>query len=86
MRGEIVDARPTACGRLAQVFTNDPWVGNALPATGFLEAQLNDLAATIAATACDAIVIATPVDVARLIKLSKPHCPVRCDLAEISRI
>lgn len=83
--GEIVDPRSTARGSLAEVFTHYPWIGKALPAVGYSEAQLNDLAATIAATDCDAIIIATPVDLARLITLPQPHCRVRYDLAEISR-
>lgn len=82
---EIVDPKPSACGSLAEVFTRYPWVGKALPAMGYSAAQLNDLGATIAATDCDAIVIATPVDLARLIKLPKPHCRVRYDIEEISR-
>jgi predicted GTPase len=52
---------------------------------GYSQAQLDDLAATIAAVDCDTIVIATPVDLARLIPLDKPYCRVRYDLEEISR-
>jgi predicted GTPase len=51
---------------------------------GYSDAQLADLAATIAATPCDSIIVATPVDLARLITLPKPHCRVRYDLEEIS--
>jgi predicted GTPase len=51
---------------------------------GYSEAQLKDLAATINAVACDTIIVATPVDLARLIPLTKPYCRVRYDLEEIS--
>ena len=51
---------------------------------GYSQAQLDDLAATIAAVDCDTIVIATPVDLARLIPLDKPYCRVHYDLEEIS--
>jgi predicted GTPase len=51
---------------------------------GYSQSQLDDLAATIESTPCDSIVIATPVDLARLIRLPKPHCRVRYDLAEVS--
>jgi len=81
---EIVDPRPGARGSLADIFKHFPWVGKALPAMGYSPAQLEDLAATINATLCDSIVIATPVDLARLIALAKPHCRVRYDLEEIS--
>ena len=52
---------------------------------GYSREQLADLAATIAAVECDSIVIATPVDLARLISLEKPSCRVRYDLEEISQ-
>ena len=82
---EIVDPRPTAKGSLVGTFKRFPWVGKALPAMGYSETQLNELAATINGTVCDSIVIANPVDLARLIPLDKPHCRVRYDLEEISR-
>ena len=82
---EIVNPKPAACGSLVEIFARYPWVGSALPAMGYSDAQLNDLAATIAATPCDSIIVATPVDLARLITLTKPHCRVRYDLEEIGR-
>jgi predicted GTPase len=81
---QMVDPRPAARGSLIEVFTRFPWVGAALPAMGYSQSQLHDLAATIAAVDCDAIVIATPVDLSRLLSLPKPHCQVHYDLAEIS--
>jgi predicted GTPase len=80
---QIVDPRPAARGGLPEVFARFPWVGPALPAMGYSQSQLNDLAATIAAADCDAIVIATPVDLTRLIPLAKPYCRVHYDLEEI---
>jgi predicted GTPase len=52
---------------------------------GYSESQLEDLAATIDASECDTVIIATPVDLARLIRLRKPYCRVRYDFEEISR-
>jgi predicted GTPase len=80
---EIVDARPAARGSLVETFKHFPWVDRALPAMGYSEAQLQDLAATINAVECDTIIVASPVDLARLIALPKPHCRVRYDLEEI---
>jgi predicted GTPase len=82
---EIVDPRPNAKGSLAETFERFPWVGRVLPAMGYSRAQLDDLAATIEHTPCESIVVATPVDLARLIKMPKPHCRVRYDLEEMSR-
>lgn len=83
--GEIVDPKPGARGSLAETFKHFPWVGRALPAMGYSQSQLDDLTATINATLCDAIIVATPVDLTRLITLPKPVCRVRYDLEEISQ-
>jgi predicted GTPase len=82
---EIVDPRPFARGSLVEIFARYPWVGKALPAMGYSNTQLQDLSQTINGAACDGIIVATPVDLARLIRLPKPHCRVRYDLEEISR-
>lgn len=81
---EIVDPRPHAQGSLADTFKKFPWIGKALPAMGYSAQQLDDLGATIRATACDSIVVASPVDLSRLISLPRPACRVRYDLEEIS--
>lgn len=80
---DLVDPRISARGSLVEVFARYPWVGRALPAMGYSPAQLEDLQATIAAADCDSIIVATPIDLARLIKLPKPACRVRYDLEEI---
>jgi predicted GTPase len=81
----ITDPRSAARGSLRDTFERYPWVGPALPAMGYSQAQLDDLAATIEGVPCDAIIIATPVDLPRLIPLPKPYCRVRYDLEEIGR-
>ena len=80
----VVDPRPFARGSLIETFERIPWVKTSLPAMGYSREQLDDLAATVAAVDCDTVVIATPVDLARLIPLDKPPCRVRYDLEEIS--
>jgi predicted GTPase len=81
---EIVDARATAQGTLVETFRRSPWIQRALPAMGYSRSQLEDLTATINATPCETIIIATPIDLAHLIPLSRPHCRVRYELEEIS--
>jgi predicted GTPase len=81
---QVVDPKPAARGSLVEVFNRYPKLGPALPAMGYSQSQLDDLAATIAAVDCDTIVIATPVDLARLIPIAKPYCRVHYDLEEIS--
>ena len=80
----VVDPKPFARGSLIETFARFPRVQRALPAMGYSQAQLEDLAATIAAVECDTVVVATPVDLARLIPIAKPYCRVHYDLEEIS--
>lgn len=61
---ELVDPRPWAVGSLRDVYARFPHIGAVLPAMGYGEAQLADLAATIAATPCDVVVSGTPIDLA----------------------
>jgi len=80
---EIVDPKNNAVGRLAETYRIYPNIGHLLPAMGYGEEQMRDLSATIAATDCDSVVIATPIDLARVIKIDKPNTRVKYDLQEI---
>ena len=80
---EIIDPRPYAVGRLAETFEIYPEIGQLLPAMGYGEQQMKDLAATIEATVCDSVVIGTPIDLARVITINKPNTRVEYNLQEI---
>ncbi len=80
---ELVDPRPYAVGKLAQTFEIYPEIGVLLPAMGYGKEQLKDLEATINNTDCDAVVIGTPIDLNRIIKINKPSTRVFYDLQEI---
>jgi predicted GTPase len=82
---EIVDPRPYAVGRLVDTFDAYPGIGRVLPAMGYGEEQMRDLAATIERVPCDAVVVGTPIDLARLIEIRKPSVRVRYDLQEIGQ-
>jgi predicted GTPase len=82
---EIVDPRPYAVGRLVGTFATYPGIGRVLPAMGYGEEQIRDLEATIAQVPCDALVIGTPIDLNRLIRIEKPTVRVRYELQEIGR-
>jgi len=69
---ELVDPRPFAAGDLEQVFAEYPHIGAVLPAMGYGEEQVAALAATIGRTPCDAVLIATPVDLRRLFEIQRP--------------
>jgi predicted GTPase len=65
--GEIVDPRPYAVGSLRGVYERYPHIGPVLPAMGYGDEQLAELAATIDATPCDVVVSGTPMDLAALL-------------------
>ncbi len=80
---ELVDPRPFTVGRLAETFEIYPEIGVLLPAMGYGEEQLHDLEKTINNTDCDAVVIGTPIDLTRIIRINKPSTRVFYDLQEI---
>ena len=80
---DIVDPRPYAVGKLAETFRQYPDIGKLLPAMGYGEEQMRDLSTTIERAECDSVVIATPIDLARVIKISKPNTRVEYSLQEI---
>jgi predicted GTPase len=80
---ELVDPRPYTVGKLAETFKIYPNIGTLLPAMGYSEQQLKDLETTINNTDCDAVVIGTPIDLTRIVKINKPNTRVYYDLQEI---
>ncbi len=80
---EIVDPRPYAVGALAETYAKYPNTGAILPAMGYGDKQVADLEATIRATPHDVVLIATPIDLRRLVTFEKPALRVRYELQEI---
>ncbi len=81
--GEFIDPRPFAVGRLKDTFEIYPEIGVLLPAMGYGAQQIADLEATIAAADCDTVVIGTPIDLSRIVKIDKPTVIVGYELQEI---
>jgi len=81
----LVDPRPYTVGRLSETFELYPGIGTLLPAMGYGEQQLKDMETTINNTECDAVVIGTPIDLSRIIKINKPVTRVYYNLQEIGR-
>ncbi len=82
---ELIDPRPFTVGKLQETFKIYPGIGTLLPAMGYGEQQLKDLEKTIENTDCDAVVIGTPIDLNRIIKINKPNTRVYYDLQEIGK-
>ena len=69
---ELIDPRPFAVGSLKAVFAAYPHLNQILPAEGYFPQQLKDMETTIQQTPCDLVLVATPIDLSRLIRISQP--------------
>jgi predicted GTPase len=78
----IVDPRPFAVGSIRATFEKYTHVTEVLPAMGYGDKQVSELEATINAAACDLVLIGTPIDLGRLLKINKPSLRVRYELDE----
>jgi predicted GTPase len=82
---EIVDPRPWLVGEIKDTFRQYPGIGALLPAMGYSGAQLRDMERTINACECDVVIIATPIDLRRLVDIKHPTVRVGYELEEIGR-
>ena len=82
---EIVDPRPWVKGEIKKAFETYPEIGALLPALGYGKKQMMDLQKTINAIPCDSVVVGTPIDLTRLLKINKPSVRVRYELDEIGK-
>jgi predicted GTPase len=73
---ECVDPRPHAAGSLRAIFSRYPHLEKVLPAEGYFPEQLQDLETTVRQVPCDLVLIATPIDLSRLIKIEQPSLRV----------
>jgi predicted GTPase len=80
---ELVDPRPYTVRSITQTFEKYPDIGILLPAMGYGKQQIKDLETTINKTKCDLVLIATPIDLTRLMKINKPTVRVAYNLQEI---
>ena len=81
--GELVDPRPWTVGTITDTFKKYPDIGALMPAMGYGEQQIRDLEDSINRTDCDVVISATPIDLARIVKVNKPMVRVRYELEEI---
>jgi predicted GTPase len=81
----LVDPRPYAVGSIQKTFQKFPHLWRVLPAMGYSDTQRHELEETIKRVPCDLVVVATPIDLARAIKLDKPYVCVRYEVEEIGK-
>jgi predicted GTPase len=83
---ELVDPRPYAVGSIKEAYEKYPHLGFVLPALGYSEKQIAELNETVSRTPCDAVVIGTPVDLRKLMKINKPTVRVKYELKVLGPI
>jgi predicted GTPase len=82
---EIVDPRPYTVGTITETFKKYPGIGTLLPAMGYGDEQVKDLQTTINRVPCDVVIIGTPIDLNRIVKIKKPAVRVMYDLQEVGQ-
>jgi len=80
---KIVDPRPYAIGSIKRTFERFAHLGNVLPAMGYSEKQRHELQQTIRRVPCDVVLVATPIDLSRVISIDKPAVRVRYEVEEV---
>lgn len=83
---EIVDPRPFTVKSITATYEKYPKIGVLLPAMGYGDGQMKDLEETINNTDCDSVIIGTPIDLGRILKINKPSTRVRYELQEIGAV
>ncbi len=81
---EIIDPRPWTKGTITETFKKYPEIGALLPAMGYGDEQIKDLEDTINKVDCEAVIIGTPIDLNRIVKINKPTVRVQYELDEIT--
>ncbi|OLE56860.1 MAG: GTPase [Chloroflexi bacterium 13_1_20CM_2_59_7] len=82
---ELVDPRPYTVGSIRGTYERYPHLTNLLPAMGYSAMQRHELEETINHTPCDLVLVATPIDLSRVIKLDKPSLRVTYEVEELTR-
>jgi len=82
---ELVDPRPYTVGTISATYKKYPGIGVLLPAMGYGDQQVKDLEVTINKVPCDVVVIGTPIDLNRIVKIQKPTVRVKYELQEIGQ-
>jgi len=83
---EIVNPRPFTVASITATYEKYPNIGVLLPAMGYGDQQMKDLEETINKTECDSVIIGTPIDLGRILKINKPNTRVMYELEEIGDV
>ena len=82
---KLIDPRPYAVGSIKRIYEKYPHLGKVLPAMGYGQAQIKELAKTMARIDCDSFVLGTPIDLRRIMTVPKPSVRVRYEMRETTK-
>jgi predicted GTPase len=85
LKAKIIDPRPYATRSIKEVYKKYLHIWKVLPAVGYGREQMEDLELTINKTPCDTVLIGTPIDLGKYIKINKPYARVTYDIKEIGK-
>jgi predicted GTPase len=81
----LVDPKPFAVGSIKDTFNKYPDIDKLLPAMGYSRIQILELEETINQTDCDTVIIGTPIDLGKIIRINKPIVRAKYELKEKSK-
>jgi predicted GTPase len=81
---ELVNPKPYAVGSIKRTYEKYPHIGFVLPAMGYGAKQVKELEQTIEKTSCDSVVLGTPIDLRRIMKVDKPAVRVRYEMRSVT--
>ncbi|MDW5562056.1 MAG: cyclic 2,3-diphosphoglycerate synthase [Methanomassiliicoccus sp.] len=81
----ICDPRPSAVGSIRKTLDRFPHISRVLPAMGYSPEQVKELEETINNADCEVVVTGTPIDLRRVLRVTKPIVRARYEVAEIGR-
>ncbi|MCK4353198.1 GTPase [candidate division WOR-3 bacterium] len=82
---KIIDPKPYAVGSIAEVYKKYPSIGSILPAMGYGSKQIKELELTIEKSPCESVIIATPIDLRKIVNFKKPNTRVTYELKEVGK-
>ncbi|MBI4020131.1 MAG: GTPase [Candidatus Aenigmarchaeota archaeon] len=82
---KLIDPRPYAVGSIMETYAKYPHLGPILPAMGYSNHQIKELENTVNSTPCDAVIVGTPIDLRKIIRIKKPSVKVTYSLEEIGK-
>jgi len=82
---KVVDPRPYTMGTIKETFRKYPHLEKVLPAMGYGRKQIRELEKTINRIPCDSVIVGTPVDLGRYLKINKPLVRITYEIHTVEK-